>query len=94
MRHMIEIITIRYRSWHLMVTWGPTFYGVWKQPSRNWDMNDERPYAYMDLQPGRKGFQTRVGLYSFIGSWYNARDLQRTAAGYRFVEGKKILPLI
>ena len=54
------------------------------------DMNDERAYAYMDLQPGQKASDIELG-YIFIGSCTNARlsDLQLAA---RFVEGKKIAP--
>ena len=51
------------------------------------DMNDERAYHYMDLEPGQKPEDIELG-YIFIGSCTNARlsDLQLAA---RFVKGKK-----
>ncbi|MDU2097343.1 MAG: 3-isopropylmalate dehydratase large subunit, partial [Staphylococcus sp.] len=54
------------------------------------DMNDERAYNYMDLEPGQKPADIELG-YIFIGSCTNARlsDLQLAA---RFVKGKKIAP--
>lgn len=54
------------------------------------DMNDERAYAYMDLQPGQKASDIELG-YIFIGSCTNARlsDLQLAA---RFVEGEENCP--
>ena len=54
------------------------------------DMNDERAYHYMNLEPGQKPADIELG-YIFIGSCTNARlsDLQLAA---RFVKGKKIAP--
>ena len=47
-------------------------------------MNDERAYAYMDLQPGQKASDIELG-YIFIGSCTNARlsDLQLAATFLR-----------
>ena len=76
-----------------MVTWGPIL--LWgltlTVASRNYDMNDERAYNYMDLEPGQKPADIELG-YIFIGSCTNARlsDLQLAA---RFVKGKKIAPI-
>ena len=52
------------------------------------DFNDERAYAYMELQPGQKGADIPLG-YVFIGSCTNGRlsDLEEAA---RVVQGKKI----
>ena len=53
------------------------------------DMNDERAYNYMDLEPGQKPADIELG-YIFIGSCTNARlsDLQLAA---RFVKGRRLL---
>ncbi|MBL1225546.1 3-isopropylmalate dehydratase large subunit [Enterococcus sp. BWR-S5] len=52
------------------------------------DMNDERAYSYMDLQPGQRPSDIEVG-YVFIGSCTNGRlsDLEEAA---NVVRGKKV----
>lgn len=76
-----------------MVTWGtnPSMGVAFDQtfPEIR-DMNDERAYAYMNLQPGQTAADIKIG-YVFIGSCTNARleDLQLAA---KFVEGKTIAP--
>lgn len=88
-----RVITIDVSQLAPMVTWGtnPSM-GVDVETAfpEIRDMNDERAYAYMDLQPGQKASDIELG-YIFIGSCTNARlsDLQLAA---RFVEGKKIAP--
>ncbi|HEM6371240.1 TPA: 3-isopropylmalate dehydratase large subunit [Streptococcus suis] len=52
------------------------------------DMNDERAYKYMNLQPGQSPKDIEIG-YVFLGSCTNARlsDLQVAA---KIVEGKRV----
>ncbi|MFS1663965.1 3-isopropylmalate dehydratase large subunit [Streptococcus sp. zg-JUN1979] len=74
-----------------MVTWGtnPAMGVGYDQPFPEiQDMNDERAYAYMQLKPGQKIGDIKLG-YIFLGSCTNARlsDLKVAA---RFVKGKKI----
>lgn len=54
------------------------------------DMNDERAYAYMGLEPDQKASDIELG-YIFIGSCTNAR-LSDLALAAKFVEGKNIAP--
>ena len=88
-----KVITLDVSELAPMVTWGtnPSMgvaYGEAFPESR--DLNDERAYAYMDLEPGQKASDIELG-YVFLGSCTNARlsDLQVAA---RFVEGKHIAP--
>ena len=58
-----------------MVTWGSqSFYRVDFETTfpEIRDMNDERAYPYMDLEPGQKPADIELG-YIFIGSCTNAR---------------------
>ncbi|MDU4780145.1 MAG: 3-isopropylmalate dehydratase large subunit, partial [Streptococcus parasanguinis] len=76
-----------------MVTWGtnPSMGVDFETPFPEIrDMNDERAYHYMDLEPGQKPADIELG-YIFIGSCTNARlsDLELAA---KFVKGKKIAP--
>lgn len=76
-----------------MVTWGtnPAMGVSYDQTfPETRDLNDERAYAYMDLQPGQSAGDIELG-YVFIGSCTNARlsDLQLAA---KVVKGKKIAP--
>lgn len=88
-----KVITLDVSELAPMVTWGtnPSMgvaYGEAFPESR--DLNDERAYAYMDLEPGQKASDIELG-YVFLGSCTNARlsDLQVAA---RFVKGKHIAP--
>lgn len=88
-----KVITLDVSELAPMVTWGtnPSMgvaYGEAFPEIR--DLNDERAYAYMDLEPGQKASDIELG-YVFLGSCTNARlsDLQVAA---RFVEGKHIAP--
>ena len=88
-----KVITLDVSELAPMVTWGtnPSMgvaYGEAFPESR--DLNDERAYAYMDLEPGQKASDIELG-YVFLGSCTNARlsDLQVAS---RFVEGKHIAP--
>ena len=76
-----------------MVTWGtnPSMGVDFETPFPEIrDMNDERAYHYMDLEPGQRPADIELG-YVFIGSCTNARlsDLELAA---KFVKGKKIAP--
>ena len=55
------------------------------------DMNDERAYHYMDLEPGQKPEDIELG-YIFIGSCTNARlsDLQLARD---LSKGRRLLPI-
>ncbi|MBM7643158.1 3-isopropylmalate dehydratase large subunit [Streptococcus loxodontisalivarius] len=88
-----KVITIDVSQLAPMVTWGtnPSMGVSFDQafPEVR-DMNDERAYKYMDLEPGQKAEDIEIG-YVFLGSCTNARlsDLQLAA---KFVKGKKINP--
>lgn len=77
------------------VTWGTNpemgvpFTGVFPEIK---DINDERAYHYMDMQPGQKPADINIE-YAFIGSCTNGRlsDLQEAA---KIVEGKHIDPSV
>ncbi|MCL1990383.1 MAG: 3-isopropylmalate dehydratase large subunit [Defluviitaleaceae bacterium] len=90
-----KVLTLDVSNLAPMVTWGTnpemgiTFEETF--PKIN-TVNDERAYAYMDLEPGGKPEDIHLG-YVFIGSCTNARlsDLEEAA---KFVKGKKIAPHI
>ncbi len=88
-----KVITIDVSELAPMITWGtnPSMgvaFGEAFPEIR--DMNDERAYAYMEMEPGQTAADIEIG-YVFIGSCTNARleDLQLAA---KFVQGKKINP--
>lgn len=86
-----KIIEIDVSQLAPMVTWG-TNPGMGVQLDQALpeikDVNDERAYQYMDLEPGQKMGDIELG-YIFLGSCTNARlsDLQEAA---KIVKGKKI----
>ena len=86
-----KIIEIDVSQLAPMVTWG-TNPGMGVELDRPLpaiqDVNDERAYAYMDLEPGQDIREIELG-YIFLGSCTNARlsDLQEAA---KIVKGKKI----
>lgn len=88
-----KVITLDVSDLAPMVTWGtnPSMGVAFDQafPEIR-DMNDERAYEYMGLQPGQTAADIEIG-YIFLGSCTNARlsDLQEAA---KYVEGKKIAP--
>ncbi len=60
-----------------------SFYGNWTSRllSEIRDMNDERAYHYMDLEPGQKPADIELNLYLYGSCTYNARlsDLELAA---------------
>lgn len=88
-----KVITLDVSDLAPMVTWGtnPSMGVAFDQAFPDIrDMNDERAYEYMGLQPGQTAADIEIG-YIFLGSCTNARlsDLQEAA---KFVKGKKIAP--
>ena len=90
-----KVLTLDVGSLAPMVTWGTNpAMGVAMDEAfpEVTDINDERAYAYMDLEPGQTAGDIPLG-YVFIGSCTNARlsDLEEAA---KFVVGQKIAPHI